>query len=335
MSLYKLAHVKTALLLLIALAGFSACTAARQVAGPSPAQAAQAVNPNPVDAEYVRKRVIAWYPIGHSSRDTSVRMVGRNLKKTGWDGFVKQSVLPVLKRYGFKRVMIHNPFGTLPGEAMQFDQYLTAKKAGLNWLTDGFVAAWKPVTASGVEVIGYLGNPHLDPESQKLLKSKGEKAVFERGWKAIDPLVQSGMSIGYDAAVITGKNSATYHFAQMMRARGLKVYVEARPRIDKPWWFDYPVVAREDTWQKTMPTSPQAPNRKFASRADLKSDIVRIARVPARWKREHKTSEWPQIACRIIAEGDSAVIEDFILKQPGRKLSDLVNCVNQYKARFK
>lgn len=335
MPLYRLADVKIGLLLLVALTGFSACTTARQAAEPSHEQAARAVDTSPVDAEFVRNHVIAWYPIGHSSRDTRRRMVGRNLEKTGWGGFVKQSVLPVLKRYGFKRVMLHNPFGTLTGEAMQFDQYLTAKAAGLNWLTDGFVTAWKPVTASGVEVIGYIGNPHLDSESQNLLKSKGEKAVFARGWKAIDPLVQAGMSIGYDAAVITDKNSATYHFAHMMRAHGLKVYVEARPRANKPWWFDYPVVAREDTWQKTMPASPQAPNRKFASRADLKSDIVRIARVPARWKREHKPNQWPQIACRIIAEGDSAVIEDFILKQPGRKLSDLVDCVNQYKARFK
>lgn len=304
---------------LAAMFSFSACTA-------QPAAPAVTTKAEPVDVDFVRQRVIAWYPIGWSVRDASRRNVDRDLEKIGWRGFVSDVVKPVLDRHGITRVLLHNPFGTLPGEPMQFDQYLSAQAAGLDWLTDGFVPAWKPLTDSGVEVIGYMGNPHLDPESQKVIKNQGEKIFYKRAWAAIAPLRKAGMSIGYDAAVITDKDSATYRFAKMMQAKGLKVYVEAVPKANKPWWFDFPVIVREDTWQKTRV------NPEFASRAQLESEIIRIGRVPGAWIRGRAPDEWPEKICRVIAEGDSVVIEDFLLNKPARNLDSLTTCVNQYRA---
>lgn len=282
-----------------------------------------------ITPDYVREHVIAWYPIGWQVRDASKRNVDEARFARGWQGFVDEQVLPTIERHGLRRVMLHNPFGTLPDEPMQFDQYLAAREAGLDWLTDGFVAAWRPLTERGIEVIGYMGSPRLDSESQQLLEAGDSRVFRERAWAAIAPLVAAGMAIGYDAAAAAEEDSPTYRFAQAMRARGIRVYIEAVPRADYDWWFDWPVIVREDFWQEADPFLPWR-SRKIASREDLRKELARIVRVDDIWFPNHGPEGWPESACRIIAEGDTLIIGGHFLAKPQRRIDTLVECARRH-----
>src|SRR5688500_18347304 len=81
-----------------------------------------------VEVEEARSplRLISWHTIGYSSKTVADRCVGRDIKRIGWTGFVRRAVQPELE-WGCRRVVLHNPFGCLPDENMQFDQVLHAE----------------------------------------------------------------------------------------------------------------------------------------------------------------------------------------------------------------
>lgn len=287
-----------------------------------------------VNIEEVRERVIAWYPIGIAD-DPATRNVRPPLVEEGWEdsGFI-HGVLGQLEANdrGLRRVMLHNPFGReVP---MQFDAYLEALEIdALDKVTGTFVDAWrnnvtKPSLGLDIEVIAYLGSPRLDEDSQRILEQEGEQAFTERALRAIEPLQDTGMAIGYDAAAGTAEDSATYRFGVRMQSMGIKVYIEATPPADHIWWFDYPVIILEETWQE------RKDDPRFASREDLRGELIRIVRVDSAWVEGHSPRTWPEAMCRVIAEGDSLAVSFLLLRQPERHLEDLVDCANEYTARM-
>lgn len=213
---------------------------------------------------------------------------------------------------------------------MQFDAYLEALEIdALDKVTGTFVDAWrdnvtKPSLGLGIEVIAYLGSPRLDDDSQRILEQEGEQAFTERALRAIEPLRDTGMAIGYDAAAGTVEDSATYRFAVRMQALGMKVYIEATPPADHTWWFDYPVIILEETWQD------RKNDPRFASREELRGELIRIVRVDKEWADSHSARTWPEAMCRVIAEGDSLAVSFVLLRQQDRYLEDLVECANDY-----
>lgn len=293
-------------------------------AGQTPSQS------NRITVQDVRAHLVPWYPISGSANNPENRNVGRGIPENGWQPFINNVVIPQTSSRGLKRVELHNPFGRRRENppplferalAFQFDQYLEARAAGVTGLTTDFVRAWTPVTAMGYEVIAYIGTPFLDPDSQKLLDAGNESAFDARAQAAIKPILQAGMSIAFDAAVITSQQSKDYELATSLRAQGRKVYVEAGPRATNTWWFDFPIISRDDTWRKRLG------NDAFASPAMLKGEILRIARKQPAWT-TLDSDQWPQEVCQIIADGDTAVVEDFIFRDPNRKLSSLAACAN-------
>lgn len=188
-------------------------------------------------------RLIAWFVIGWSDDNPATRNIGWNLPQRGWETFVTIKVMPQL-RWGVRRVLLHNPFGAIGGEDMQFSQLQQAQRTPrLEKITDidAFVRAWKPITKSGVEVIAYLGSP------TKADRLYGNPSMMNslRGIRdaAIAPFLAAGMSVAFDAASGQDQHSDTYALAAELRKKGVRVYIESLAPRSATWWHDYPAMA--------------------------------------------------------------------------------------------
>ena len=208
--------------------------------------------------------LVAWVPIGGSSADEGSRMVGWGIRDRGWHDFVAREIVPVLDQ-GARRVMMHNPFGQLRGEDMQYDQAIhtaegvAGKHPPLPWLLDGFAAAWRPVAegrytgGEPVELIAYLGSPRSDPEFQSLTP-----ASFNRAEASVAPLLEAGFSsIIHDASFAEPAGSWTDVWIAELRRRGMRVGVEPSLHRDGEHFaagrkLDYVVTTNRPAWR----TSP-------------------------------------------------------------------------------
>jgi hypothetical protein len=170
----------------------------------------------------------------------------------GWQGLVDSVIKPQIAM-GYKRFIIHNPFGLGPTGEMQLGEYLYAKQAGLSWLTDGFVQAFKPLTDAGIEIIGYLGTQSSDPEFMRLLNSGDIAGWNQRFWASVQPLLDAGMSIGFDGAVGFSDSNPLYADAQKLRSMDVNVYVESRPIKYEPYWANFKVISTEADWTRFDP----------------------------------------------------------------------------------
>lgn len=218
------------------------------------------------------KRFVHWETIGGANQNVSIRRVGWDLDVHGWQGYVDKRV-KLLRAIGTERILLHNPFGTLPeDEVFQFDQAIHAEDAGLHWLTQGFAPAWRPVTAAGVEVIAYIGMLRDDPDFTALTDMKQYMA---RVMRSIKPLLDAGVSIGLDS--ITGSNHASreYMVVRMLRDSGVKIYNENRPPADYPHWHDYNGVYYDEGFIDSEPTNN--PSQHWAApNGMLTGEILRL-----------------------------------------------------------
>src|SRR5688572_26382369 len=193
----------------------------------------------------IKSPIIAWQNIGGSDTTVANRGVGWSIKTLGWQGYVNTYIKPQLD-WDAKRIILSNPFGTLPDEQMQMDQYLHAQSAGLTWLTNGFTEAWKPIVDSGVEVIAYFGCMEADSDFNITNWQ-------QRFWDSIAPALNAGMNIAMDAAVSGDANSKSIQAARLLRSRGVEVYIEARPSVGYTHWHDYNVISTDTWWDRSEP----------------------------------------------------------------------------------
>lgn len=230
-------------------------------------------------------RPVVDFVIGGSHPDPRRRMVGWNLLTEGWAAFIRKRVNPYLE-IGVTRIILHNPFGILPDESMQLDQYLTAlEQPGLRMLTGGFIEAWKPVTARGIEVIAYVGCPRLDKDATRIDEEGGRAAGLAFSLSCLQPALDAGMSIGLDAAAPADGNSLTWDLAKHLKNQGVKVYVEARPYAEMSHWFDFPVICIDHFWRRSDPE--RHADALGAANGLLTGEILRMVvqyKVPAEWE---------------------------------------------------
>lgn len=174
-------------------------------------------------------RIIAWFPIGNSDSTVANRMIGWNIKKDGWAGFVNTWVEPAIK-LGFDAVQLHNPAGTRPNEEMQADQFLDAKDDGAEWISRGFVDAWRPVTQR-VQVIAYIGMLRYDERFEGLLK-KGDRAGFLQALTDSYRLpLDARMDIAFDALHTVNPDGWELQVYRLFTSIGVKTYVETIPNV--------------------------------------------------------------------------------------------------------
>lgn len=181
-----------------------------------------------------RPRIIAWYPIGNSSPDEGERHIGWNIKKDGWSGFVQTWALPAAAA-GFDVIQIHNPGGTLAKEDMAPDQFITAKEAGLNWVLNGFVEAWKPVTKR-LPVIAYLGALPRNKRLQGLIDRQDRFGFLVNLAACYRLPLEAGMDVAFDAMHNVREGSWELAVYRMLTALGVRTYVEPAPNAS-----DFPI----------------------------------------------------------------------------------------------
>lgn len=146
-------------------------------------------------------------------------------------------------RDGFDAIELHNPFGCLANEEMLATQFLDARRAGLDWLTEGFTEAWKPVVNAGIEVIAYPGSLVLSEKLTRMAVTGGP-AFNQEVMENFRPMCEAGCSIALDSqhkmppkhwAHDAFKRVITWSRIANPKARG---YVETFPhKTDAPWFF--------------------------------------------------------------------------------------------------
>ncbi len=109
------------------------------------------------------------------------------------------------------------------------------------------------------------------------LFQKDEVAAWDYMWENVQPLVDAGMSVGLDASAAALPGSLDDQLAIKLEQQGVRVYIEARPRVVTPQWRDNPVVITEEFWHRSNPekfsdSSWGAPNH------DLDEEVVRLIR---------------------------------------------------------
>jgi hypothetical protein len=205
-----------------------------------------------------RERIVERFIIGGSLDDDGRRRVSTwALGDQGWPQFVATQVADPY-RWGVRRFWLHNPFGTVSGEVMQFDQYLDAREGRHDFLVDRFAESWRPIVKGSlgepVELVCYLGA--MDPNDDRM------KRVFEEGDPAgilstmlacIRPVLMAGGSIGADAATPLDDEGPAFHFYKFLESIGMPVYVESRPRKAEPRWSEFPVFALDSWWRRSNP----------------------------------------------------------------------------------
>jgi hypothetical protein len=220
------------------------------------AQAAQAAQERAIRP--ARERIIEGWLIAGSSTDVARRGVAvHQVDSGGWPSFVDDRAKDVYD-WGIRRLWLHNPFGTISGEDMQFDQYLDAREAGLAVLTDNFSEAWGPVVRGSfgepVELIAYIGtaNP-ADNRLKTAFESEDSARILGTMLACIKPILLAGGSIGADAAVKLPDDGSAFYFYKYLESIGVPIYVESRPKEAEAKWAEFPVFAVDSWWKRSDP----------------------------------------------------------------------------------
>ncbi len=227
-----------------------------------------------------RERLIEYWLIGGSDSGNEARrnVKTRQVGSGGWTEFVEDRVRPAYQ-WGLRRFWLHNPFGTVPGEDMQFDQYLDAKEAGLTELTDDFATAWRPVVrgrfGEPVELVAYIGTAVFDDDRLARARDRRDPvAAISTALRCIQPLLQAGASIGADAASRLPDDGPEFGFYRFLEGTGVRVYIESRPRLAAPGWKRFPVASMEGWWHMSDPE--QRSNSARVRNDEIEGEVVRI-----------------------------------------------------------
>jgi hypothetical protein len=221
-------------------------------------------------------RIASWQLIGSTSGEVGDRLVNRQFFTRGWSTCIPKLISPQI-RWGCKRIILRNPFGTSlapdGGHWVHFTQYQQAVQQ-TPWLTADFVEQWKELTSRGIEVVAYIGNPDDDPA---IIRIKDDGAALERALQTnVEPFIKAGMSIGLDACAPHDDKSLSYKLARDLRKSGVRVYVEARPGKDRHHWFDYPVICEQNFWERSDPAKFPDAVPLYARNEELTGEIILI-----------------------------------------------------------
>jgi len=274
----------------------------------------------PPPAQYQISQLVDYFLIGGGYPYDSTRQVDPGALGHGWGAYIQGVVQPDLA-WGVRRIELHNPFGIQSTDsAFRADQFLEAQAAGLHWLTDDFAQAWQPVTRSGVEVIGYIGSPEYDPSFQALASNPA--AWNARFNASVAPLVEAGMSIGFDQGQGMQQGDLFSQALDWLRAQGVKVYLENRAPEFASYNLTFPVIAANGGWDANNPYLNPSMNW-AAKNSELPPGVVRIiSYLPP--------SDWASGATllgdvqSILRDGDCAAIGIGGLRQVGLTLDDLL-----------
>jgi hypothetical protein len=255
-----------------------------------------------------RERLVEAWLIGGSSGDSGRRMIGTHqVGSGGWPAFVNERARDVYD-WGIRRLWLHNPFGTLPAQVMQFDQFLDAQDAGLNVITENFAEAWAPVVQGSfgepMELIAYLGTADSADDRLKTAFDGGTSAsILGTMLACVKPILLAGGSVGADAAVKLDDDGPEFKFYKYLESIGVPVYVESRPKLENPRWAEFPVFAVDAWWKRSDPAhNPDCVPWALPNEA-MQRDVLR-------WIRDYPGSSTdPAVIADLVARIRAALLE--------------------------
>lgn len=282
-----------------------------------------------------RERIIEGWLIGGTVDDPARRNVGRHqVGDGGWTAFVDTRARDAYA-WGIRRFWLHNPFGTLRDEVMQFDQYLDARDAGLQVLTDDFASAWGPVTrgrfGERVEVISYIGV--ADPDDDRLsevLRQGSPAATLSVMLRCIQPFLEAGTSIGADAATPLADDGVSFHFYKYLESIGVPVYVESRPQKANPRWAEFPVFAENHWWHRSNPERHQDSSRWAMPDAAMTREVIRWIRdYPGRSTEPAVIEDVIRRTREALLEGHTVILRTDGLRAAGVRFEQLIEGIDE------
>jgi hypothetical protein len=266
-------------------------------------------------------RTLAYLQIGGTGGPESNRLVGCPELQPGgpgWGAYVDRWAMP-LKGLGFDAAMIGNPGGLNPEEPMDGDQFIEARDAGLRTLTNGFAAAWRRVTSTGFEVIGYNGTFNHDQSFRGLRTS----TWLNRAHDSLNPYLAAGMNLAFDAVadIIIGdantdddKTSRLIQYIDAVNEHA-PVYVEAWWHKDATWCHGMPCIVVEAFYQTIKRQGFEA-NGWARPRAANMPEVIRCVTAPPAGETWANVFQWwPRVRDGIMADGHSVAIGayDFVI----------------------
>ncbi|MEM7626581.1 MAG: hypothetical protein AAF333_13375 [Planctomycetota bacterium] len=194
-------------------------------------------------------------------------------RRSGWPGWIETHIEPAVAWATADDpdrsviVAVWNPFGTTSGP-MQPDQFLEARDAGLDWLTDGYVDAWLSFKARhpNVRVMMYVGKPSADPTTMGLIRRGRLDEAIARRDASFAPLVAVSDLIGLDALSASPSGGLDAWTVRWLHEQGVEVVGELNPGVGQ-WQSDLPSTMlyknlarmhspdrREERWLLNVPT---------------------------------------------------------------------------------
>jgi len=266
-----------------------------------------------------RPRIIAWFPIGNSSADNNNRCISWNIKKEGWRGFVDRWAWPALSS-GFDAIQLHNPGGTKTTEDMMADQFIAAKEAGLGWILEGFVEAWKPVTRRA-PVIAYLGMLPHNKRLEGLLNRKDYFGFLVNIAACYRLPLEAGMDIAFDAMHHVREGSWELAVYRMLTAMGVRTYVEPTPHSsDRPLYeANFQIV--NTTLERTLKNAEpwMAPLEQLSGER-----VILLNNLPEGRKWDNQIEWVPQWIAHWLYQGWSVAVSPAPAIESNQNIRDLV-----------
>ena len=170
---------------------------------------------------------------GGAREDERFQKINEIILNEGWNGLVVNHLMPLVDK-GWRRFILHNPFGLPDVGHMQFDQLLEARNSlddlptpqwvKLNRVLDveEFKRSVRMLVDRGCEVITYFGGLHNDADFADLDAADW----IDRAMASIRPALQAGCSIGFDFSVRVKAGSRTSKFISLLVAMGVECYLE-------------------------------------------------------------------------------------------------------------
>jgi hypothetical protein len=222
-------------------------------------------------------KLIAHCMVGWTGNNPLTRNVGILPQLHGtdlfWYGFIKTYIIPAYEK-GFRRFLIHNPFGCLANEDMQLDQYIHASTK-TPWLVKNFAKAFNETCPTDIEIISYLGTPITDRDFEKRLEPGMTDNWLIRVTDSLKAVMDAKHNIGWDYTSGLSPNSHYTHLIHLLTSLGHQGYIEAWPCKWSQQWFNYPNITTDNVYDNML--RDIAGNREWAALpSDITGEIIRM-----------------------------------------------------------
>lgn len=274
-------------------------------------------------------QLVGFYGVGSGDAKLFPRRVQLVKPDTGWQGFVDTWIKPA-RDAGLRRFLLWMPFGQEVGEndgirtqtvngksfptRVRFDQYQQAERAGLTWLTTGFVEAIRPLVEDGCQVIAYCGTLGGAPEYENAT-TVGQRIYLA---ESLSVFLRAGCDLAFDSAV----HSPPWHYvstvADWLRQGGTRVYCEAMPYLTAPQWASGDVLSVEAQYQNATKSINAS---LFVNPRLITGELVRMMITPEagkNWATLYREKVPPA-----LADGHSVCIFAKSFMDQGGKFSEL------------